>query len=380
MGQTLIQAGLYIHIPFCRAKCPYCDFYSVPYRLDQVTSYLEALKNEATLWSPYLKDYRFVTFYVGGGTPSLLSPGFYEILLDHLYGILSFEPYELTLEANPEGLSLDKLKEFRRLGFNRLSIGAQSFLDKGLRVLGRAHTVDDIKKAVVLARKAGFENLSLDIIFAWPGQRLKDLEKEISLAVSLNPEHISCYELTIEKNTVFGKLYQEGRLTILDEDTILEMYHLIEDYLSNNGYEHYEISNYAKPGWRCQHNLFYWEAKHYLGLGASAASYIGNVRYKNIGSLKTYIEALKARHLPAREEERLSKEARFREAVILGLRILQGISQKRLYKRFGIDIKGYYGKILENLIDRGLLEYVGDFLRLTKDGMLLANQVSSYLV
>ncbi len=380
MGQALIQAGLYVHIPFCKAKCPYCDFYSISNALDKSVPYLEALKTEVTLWARLLKNYRFVTFYVGGGTPSLLSPKFYEELLDHLYQILSFEPHELTIEANPESLSLRRLKEFRSLGINRLSIGAQSFLDKGLKALGRRHTVADIQKAVALARKAGFENLSLDIIFAWPGQKLKDLEKEISLAISLSPEHISCYELTIEKNTLFGKLYKEGKLNLPDENTILAMYHLIEEYLSSNGYEHYEISNYAKPGWHCKHNLFYWEAKPYLGIGPSGASYIENVRYKNLESLDVYIKALQSKNFPPREEEKLSKEERFREAVILGLRILQGISRKKLYKSFGFDIKRYYGETLENLVEKGFLEWAGDLLRFTKSGMLLANQVLSYLV
>ncbi len=379
MGQTL-EAALYLHVPFCRAKCPYCDFYSLPKALDKVPAYLKALKTEAKFWAPKLKGYRLVTFYAGGGTPSLLPPSFYEELFSYLAELFSLELGEVTLEANPEGLSLEQLKAYRSLGFNRLSLGAQSFQEKGLCALGRRHTVREIKEAVELARRAGFENLSLDLIFAWPGQTLKDLEEELKRAISLGPEHLSCYELTIEEGTPFGQLYTQGKLILPEEETVVSMYTLIEDFLIASGYEHYEISNYAKPGWRCQHNLFYWEAKPYLGLGPAAASYLDGVRYKNVEDLEAYLTALLSGKLPPREEECLSPEARFREAVILGLRLLEGVSRLRLLQEFGLDLKEYYGPVLEDLIKKELLEWAGDFLRLTKKGLLLANQVFSYLV
>ncbi len=379
MGQTL-EAALYLHVPFCRAKCPYCDFYSLPKALDKAPLYLKALKMEARLRAPELKKYRLVTFYAGGGTPSLLPPSFYEELFSFLAGLFPLEFKEVTLEANPEGLSLNQLKAYRSLGFNRLSLGAQSFQEKGLRALGRRHTVHEIEKAVELARRAGFENLSLDLIFAWPGQTLKDLEEELKKAVSFGPEHLSCYELTIEEGTPFGQLYAQGKLVLPEEETVVSMYSLIEDFLTASGYEHYEISNYAKPGWRCQHNLFYWQARPYLGLGPAAGSYLNGVRYKNIEDLEAYLTALLSGRLPPQEIERLSKEARFREAVILGLRLLEGVSRSRLFQEFGFDLKEYYGPVIEDLIKKGLLEWAGDFLKLSKKGLLLANQVLSYLV
>ncbi len=348
--------------------------------MDQAPVYLKALKTEARLRAPELKGYRLVTFYAGGGTPSLLPPSFYKELFSSLARYFSLKLREITLEANPEGLSLEQLKAYRALGFNRLSLGAQSLQEKGLRALGRRHTVREIEKAVDLARKAGFENLSLDLIFAWPGQRLEDLEEELKKAVSLGPEHLSCYELTIEEETPFGRLYAQGKLVLPEEETVVSMYTLIEGFLAAAGYEHYEISNYAKPGRRCQHNLFYWQAKPYIGLGPAAASYLNGVRDKNIEDLEAYLMALLSERLPPQGVERLSPEARFREAVILGLRLLEGISRSRLFREFGFDLKKYYGPVLEDLIKKGLLEWAGDFLRLSKKGLLLANQVLSYLV
>ena len=380
MGR-LEEAALYLHVPFCRSKCPYCDFYSEPGGVTAELSrrYLEAVKAEVSRRKEEVSGYLFVTFYAGGGTPSLLGPAFYEELLDFLSRELNFSPQELTLEANPEGLTLSLLKEFRRL-FDRLSLGAQSLLDEGLLALGRRHTVEEVFRAVDLSREAGFENLSLDLIFAWPGESLSAFARELKILASLSPEHVSCYELTLEPGTRFFRLHQEGRLRLPPEEEVVAMHHLAHEFLGEAGFEHYEISNFARPGFRCRHNLFYWEVRPYLGLGPGAASYLRGVRRKNEEDLAAYLESLAGGGLPPAEEERLGPEERFREAVILGLRLLEGVDLGELERRFGFEPRAYYGKRLLRLLEEGLLVLEGERLSLSERGRLLANVVFRELV
>ncbi len=380
MGR-LEEAALYLHVPFCRAKCPYCDFYSEPLvpSPSLVERFLAAVKKEVLLRIKEIAPYRYVTFYAGGGTPSLLPAEFYQELLHFIGSKLSFEPEELTLEANPEGLTLAQLKALRGV-FNRLSLGVQSLSERGLKVLGRRHSLKEAEEAVSLARLSGFENLSLDLIFGWPGQTREELSKELKRLIDLNPLHVSCYELTLEEGTKLYALYTSGKIDLPPEEEVVSMHQLIHDFLTAKGFEHYEISNYARPGYRCRHNLFYWQARPYLGLGPGAASYLNGVRSKNIENLEIYLESLEKGALPPRDEEKLSPEARFREAVILGLRLLEGIDPKALEHRFGYNVWHYYGKTLEKLIETGLLEFVQGKLRLTPKGRLLANVVFRELV
>ncbi len=375
------EAALYLHVPFCIAKCPYCDFYSIPLRpeKDLLERYLEALKKEIFFRREEIRSYRFVTFYAGGGTPSLLPPDFYRKLFDFLTKELSFSPVESTLEANPEGLDLKLLRVLREI-FNRLSIGAQSLLPEGLKALGRRHSVREVKKAFFAAREAGFSNIGLDFIFAWPGETLSHLKRELEELVALKPEHVSYYELTFEEGTLFYEALKRGELSSASEEEIVIMYDFIHSFLEGEGYEHYEISNFARPGFRCLHNLFYWKARPYLGLGPGAASYLGGRRSKNIEDLSAYFESLERGQLPPREEEVLSEEARFREAVILGLRLLEGIHLKEFEGRFRRDVIAYYGKRLESLVRAGLVEVADEKLRLTPRGRLLANVVFRELV
>ncbi len=379
MGQK-IEAALYLHVPFCQAKCLYCSFYSVPNALDLVPLYLKALREEIRLWTQRVSQYRFVTFYVGGGTPSLLEPSFYKEFLEVVSRELDFSPQECTIEANPEGLTLSKLKAYRELGFNRFSLGAQSLDPRGLKILSRRHQIRDILQAIDLACRSGFENISLDLIFAWPGQDLKTLREELKSLLSLGIPHLSFYELTFEPGT---RLYHEmlaGRISPLPEEEIVEMYYLIHQELEKKGFSHYEISNYARPGYQAKHNLFYWQARPFLGLGPAAASDVLGTRYKNISDLKSYLKALRQGVFPPREEERLSLEARFREAVVLGLRLLEGVSAPELKQRFGYDLRLYYGENLDFLIRAGFLEWKGDYLCFTFPGLLVANQIQARLV
>ncbi|NPB10002.1 MAG: radical SAM family heme chaperone HemW [Thermodesulfobacteria bacterium] len=374
-----MRAGLYLHVPFCRRKCPYCDFFSLPVSDPPVEEYLRALKKELELRREELEGLVFTTFYVGGGTPSLLPPWFYEELFSFLAGRLSFAPEERTLEANPEGLTPSLLKEYRLL-FNRLSLGAQSFSPEGLRVLGRLHTVEQTKEAVLRAQEAGFQNLSLDLIFAWPGQTVEMLAREIEEALSLAPEHLSCYELTVEPGTPFEQAFRRGTLRKPREEEILAMFSLLWERLAAAGFEHYEISNYARPGRRCLHNLFYWRAEPYLGLGAGAASFLGGRRTKNLEDLKGYLSALEQGRRPVGEEEELDSEALFREAVVLGLRLREGVLRRELRERFGFDLAQYYAREIPFLEARGLVHWDGERLRLTARGLLLANVVFRELV
>ncbi len=370
-----MEAALYLHVPFCRRKCPYCDFYSVTEPPDEEI-YLEALFTEARLWREHLpEDPVFVTFYAGGGTPSLLSPDFYGRLLEGLGRIFKLRPEELTLEANPEGLTLERLSAYRRVGFNRLSLGLQSLLEKGLKALGRAHTVEEGLRSVETARAAGFENLSLDFIFGWPGQGLKDLEEELAAVSRLSPEHLSYYELTPEEGTPLYQALRGGSLRLPGEDLLVEMHRLIHERLEAAGFRHYEISNYARPGRECRHNLFYWRARPYLGLGPAGASFLGRRRFRNPENLREYLKALKGGRLPALLEETLSPEAAFREAVFLHLRLSEGVRREEFRRRFGRDPFRVFSREIQELKRAGLIEVGEEGFRLTFRGRLLANQV-----
>ncbi len=373
MGATESKSfALYLHIPFCRRKCPYCDFYSVTEVISE-DRYLSALERELELWLEVLPaEAEFVTFYAGGGTPSLCSPKFYGKLFEKLSRRLKFRPKELTLEANPEGLSLQRLKEYASAGFNRISVGVQSLTERGLRILGRLHGVKQAVSAVQWATDAGFETVSVDLIYAWPTQTLKELERELELVLALRPHHISCYELTYEKGTPLEKALREGRLKPLSEDEVITMFDLIRESLSS--YEHYEVSNYASLGRRCLHNLFYWKAKPYLGLGASASSFFCRRRWKN-PDLKTYLTKLEEGVLPAFLEEELDEEAALREAVVLGLRLLEGVDLEELKRRFGVDPSFSFKDEVRRLKALGLLEEHGSRIRVTDKGLLLLSQV-----
>ncbi|MBX6422763.1 radical SAM family heme chaperone HemW [Thermosulfurimonas sp. F29] len=375
-----MEAALYLHVPFCRGKCPYCDFYSVTEPPDE-SLYLSAVLAEVRLWRERIpRKTVFVTFYAGGGTPSLLSPDFYARLFEELSRLLSFSPVELTLEANPEGLSLKRLEGYLRAGFNRLSLGLQSLQPEGLLALGRRHGPEEARAAVEAARRAGFENLSLDFIFGWPGETPAHLQKDLDEALRLAPEHLSWYELTPEEGTPLFRALAEGRVRLPGEEVLVDMHRTIHERLTGEGFEHYEISNYARPGRRCLHNLFYWKALPYLGLGPAAASFLGKRRYRNPEDLKTYLSTVRSGTLAARLEEVLSPEEALREAVILSLRLSEGVRRKEFRRRFGRDPLESFSKEIKDLERKGLVEADEEGFRLTFAGRLLANQVQLHFV
>lgn len=331
--------GIYIHVPFCKSRCKYCDFYSTTL-LDLREQYVEALLKEieqvrsGQLAYPPLGGWGGSTIYFGGGTPSLLEVGQIETILTALRNPLLTSPegeeqVEITLEANPGDLTLEKLQALHAIGINRLSMGIQSFQDELLRTIGRRHTAAQAIEAVQMARQAGFDNLSIDLMYGLPGQTEAQWHADIEQALALRPEHISCYCLSYEEGTVLTRMLEQGEIEEVDDDTANRMYDYLCEQLKAHGYKHYEVSNFALPSRHSRHNSSYWNNTPYIGLGAGAHSYDGTRRYWNIGDIRAYIAAMNGNGDKAAicEAELLTDEDRHTEAVMLGLRTSDGIDK-----------------------------------------------------
>lgn len=360
------KLAIYVHIPFCKQKCKYCDFTSFANLESRVSQYVTALLKEIREYSSAKKGYIVTSVYFGGGTPSFID----ENLIEKIYNEIKDnyvlnDDIEVTIEANPGTISSEKLKKYHDIGFNRISFGVQSLSDKLLKEIGRVHTASDAIEGFYMARDAGFTNISLDLMFGLPNQTLKDVEDTLDGFIRLNPEHISTYSLKVEENTTFGKLQSKGKLTLPSDEVERGMYYLIKEKLKNAGYEHYEISNFGKIGFESRHNTAYWERQAYLGFGLGASSCFNEVRFKNTDDFDKYINDFK-KNIEGREV--LSEEVINSEKIILGLRMLKGISKEYLvYDRWRASAK--------KLINLGLLEEKGEILRLTDRGLDLANQV-----
>ncbi|MBQ8632365.1 MAG: oxygen-independent coproporphyrinogen III oxidase [Lachnospiraceae bacterium] len=371
--------GLYIHIPFCVQKCKYCDFLSAP--ADDATKkrYADALCKEITGYKELTKDYELATIYFGGGTPSILDVSLTEQILTTVRNCFDVnQAAEVTLEVNPGTASLEKLKHYKELGINRLSIGVQSAKEKELTLLGRIHTFEDAKQTVLWAREAGFTNISLDLMSALPNQSLEDYKENVEAVLALNPEHISSYSLIVEEGTPFYGQYAEGapkEPELPDEETDRAMYAYTKERLVQAGYHQYEISNYAKPGFESRHNSSYWIGTEYLGVGLGASSLFTNARYHNETDLLSYMEEAEAGQDVRREIERLVPEEQMEEFMILGLRMMRGVSRAEFQKRFGTPIETVYGNALKKLERQGLLALGGDSISLTDTGIDVSNQV-----
>jgi oxygen-independent coproporphyrinogen-3 oxidase len=375
-----MKIGLYLHLPFCKKKCPYCDFFSVE-ELPQEDLYLKALLKELELLSKFLEKYfqekriTIETFYAGGGTPSLFSPFFYERLFESLSQTFEFSPIELTLEANPESLTFKKAKNYKAVGFNRISLGIQTFQKRGLKFLQRIHSPKESISAIEGALKAGFENISLDFIYGWVGQGVKSLEKDLKLALTFKIKHLSFYELTLYPGTPFYKKFGKNP-SFLREKRLLKLYSFLRNYLYNQGFFQYEISNYARPGFEAKHNLKYWKIEPYLGIGAGAVSRIGNLRFENTKKLKEYFEKLlEKKVLPHRLIEKLDNFEFAKEYLFMGLRLVEGINLSKL-NTLGYTIEKGALFLLEK---RGYLKISKDSLSLSEKGMSLHNQVVKFL-
>jgi oxygen-independent coproporphyrinogen-3 oxidase len=375
--------ALYVHVPFCRAKCAYCDFNSYAGQERLIPRYVDALLLEATHWSQSGRVSRLDTVYFGGGTPSLLPADQMTRLVKGLRRRFDVTAgAEMSMEANPESVDLAHLRTLRELGVNRLSIGVQSFDDTELRFLGRIHDAARAEAAFLAAREAGFQNVSLDLIFGLPGQSLAQWQPTLEEAIALAPDHLSLYALTIEDGTPLAARIQRGECPEPDPDLQADIYVWSSERLAGAGYEQYEISNWSRPGRSCRHNLTYWRCEPYLGLGAGAHSYVDGYRFANIRNPRKYIDAVFAQE-PSSEAapawtgsfEPPDFERDLSDALILGLRLNSGISLDAASQRFAVDVRKRYSDEIVKLEKLGLLELTDERMRLTDRGRLLGNEV-----
>jgi oxygen-independent coproporphyrinogen-3 oxidase len=377
--------SVYVHVPFCRAKCGYCDFNSYARQERLIPAYVDALLREATFWAERGVVGSVDTLYFGGGTPSLLPVAETERVVDGLRRLFAVAgDAEITSEANPESASVEWLRAVRRLGVNRLSLGVQSFDDRELHVLGRIHDAALAEKAYRSARDTGFDSVNIDLIFGLPDQTLPQWRRSLEKAVALEPDHLSLYALTLEDGTPLAGSVTRGECPGPDNDAQAEMYTWSSACLAAAGYEQYEISNWAKPGHRCRHNLTYWHAEPYLGLGAGAHSYVDGCRLANERRPGRYIELVDESAdaksdpwaLPHVESfEAPDAEREMSDAIILGLRLTEGVSLDTLGRRFGVNVGDRFGEEITKLTGLGLLESVDGRVRLTERGRLLGNEV-----
>lgn len=370
---------LYIHIPFCVRKCAYCDFLSFPETERTQEQYVEKLVEEIRGQGAGFQDYCVTSIFLGGGTPSILSAELVRDLFEALYQSFDIAvDAEITIEANPGTLTMEKLYMYRTCGINRISIGLQSADDEELKTLGRIHCYDDFLKSFQRARQAGFTNINVDLMSALPGQTVQSWKTTLRKVMMLKPEHISAYSLIIEEGTPFYERYHADQSVFPDEEMDREMYHLTKDIMSAQGFERYEISNYAKPGYECRHNIGYWTGVDYLGLGLGASSYTYGYRYHNVTDLDEYLRLdLTETGAAARDIQKLSQKEQIEEFMFLGLRMMKGVSGSTFFERFGLNLWSIYGDIFEGLEKQGLLEIRKPDVRLTELGIDVSNMVLS---
>lgn len=379
--QLLDTASLYLHIPFCHTRCHYCDFNTYAGIMPLREPYIRALLTEIMLAGKMAqrqdgKPRRSRTIFFGGGTPSLLRVSQVSRLLNACFSSFSVDKdAEITLEANPGTLTQAQLEGLRKEGINRLSMGAQSFDTHLLKTLGRIHSPDDISQAVQQARAAGFTSINLDLMFGLPEQTMQHWRETLEQALELHPEHFSLYSLIVEEGTPFYTWVHEGRITPGDEDLCADMYEYADDLLQRVGYVNYEISNWALPGHYSRHNLTYWQNLPYIGMGAGAYSSFSGRRFSNEREPLEYIKILKTQRLPEVESETIGCEQAMSETAFLALRTAMGLHLPTFEQRFTIPFKQFVGDRLAIVEDAGLLEYEGEWLRLSKRGRLLGNEV-----
>lgn len=379
--------GIYIHIPFCRQKCFYCDFPSFAGKERMIGPYLEALEQEMgqvrqRLWdrgeAVFGSDGKLApgTIYIGGGTPTVLEtvalPDVFYLLQKH---IDVEHAGEITIEANPGTVDGEKLRLLHGFGINRLSLGVQSFDDGCLKAIGRIHSGQEAAEAVAEAQDAGFANISVDLMYGLPGQDMNMLRESVETALSLGVQHISIYGLQLEEGTVFDKLHQQGKLVLPSDELTEEMYDYITAFLPERGYYRYEISNFALPGYESRHNLSYWQDVPYLGFGSGAHSYWGDCRYQNPARIEVYMEEVFQGRAMCHVEEKITEKAHMEEFCFLALRTAEGISVRRFAAVFGRDVHEVYGEAIGRLVEKGLLLEDRERLCLSPLGMKYGNQV-----
>ena len=366
----------YVHIPFCTQICYYCDFSKVFIKNQPVDSYLEHLLEEFRSYD--IQKLR--TLYIGGGTPTALSAPQLEVLLDGLTKNLDLSVLEeLTIEANPGDLDADKIAVLRHSPVNRVSLGVQTFDDKMLKKIGRSHLEKDIYENIDRLKLAGFDNISIDLIYALPGQTMNQVKENVAKAISLDIPHMSLYSLILENHTVFMNRMRRGKLPLPKEELEAEMFEYIIAELERAGFEHYEISNFSKTGFESRHNLMYWDNAEYYGIGAGASGYVNGVRYKNHGPIRHYLNAVEAGNARITEEH-LSQREQMEEEMFLGLRKKSGVSMTRFEEKFGRSFDGLYGEIIRDLVQQGLMKIDSDRVRMTKRGLFLGDTVAERFI
>ena len=366
----------YVHIPFCTQICYYCDFSKVFIKNQPVDSYLEHLIEEYDSYD--IKKLR--TLYIGGGTPTALSAPQLAFLLEKLTDKLDLSYLEeLTIEANPGDLDQEKIAVLKDSPVNRVSLGVQTFNDRMLKQIGRSHSEKDIYDNIANLKKAGFDNISIDLIYALPKQTMEDVKTNVAKAIALDIPHMSLYSLILENHTVFMNRMRRGKLPLPKEDLEAEMFDYIIAELEKAGFEHYEISNFSKPGFESRHNLMYWNNAEYYGIGAGASGYVDGVRYKNHGPIRHYLQAVEAGNARV-QEEMLTLKEKMEEEMFLGLRKKSGVSKKRFEEKFGISFEDQYGDIVSELTEQGLLVPDRDIVRMTKQGLFLGDTVAEKFI
>ncbi|HEL0066015.1 TPA: oxygen-independent coproporphyrinogen III oxidase [Streptococcus equi subsp. zooepidemicus] len=366
----------YVHIPFCTQICYYCDFSKVFIKNQPVDAYLEALIKE-------FESYQInslKTLYIGGGTPTAITAKQLDYLLSHLQQHLQLDQLEeFTIEANPGDLTEDKIAVLGQSAVNRISLGVQTFNDKQLKQIGRSHTEAQIYTTIASLKEAGFQNMSIDLIYALPGQTIQQVKENVAKALALDIPHLSLYSLILEHHTVFMNKMRRGKLQLPTEDLEAEMFEYIISEMEANGFEHYEISNFTKPGFESRHNLMYWNNDEYFGCGAGASGYLNGIRYRNRVPIQHYLKAVVDGNARLSEEV-LTKEEMMEEELFLGLRKKSGVSVSRFQEKFGLSFESRYGSVVRELQAQGLLVKDKDFVRMTKKGLFLGDSVAEKFI
>ncbi|MCD7937138.1 MAG: radical SAM family heme chaperone HemW [Tannerellaceae bacterium] len=373
------MAGLYIHIPFCAKRCIYCDFFSNT-DMSYKERFLDAVIREMELRKKFLPESTLQTIYLGGGTPSQLSPGDLKQLLNAVYTHFEVsDEAELTLEVNPDDLTENFVEGLTKLPFNRVSMGIQSFQEKDLKFLNRRHTSGQAMEAVTRLQKSGLSNISIDLIYGLPGQTFIEWEENIQQALSLDVPHISAYHLMYEEGTVLYQLKEKGMIRHIEEEQSLKAFNHLINRLTDAGFIHYEISNFAKPGFISRHNSSYWQSIPYLGLGPSAHSYNGRQRDWNVASLSSYLEGIE-KGVPQTEGEILDTVTAYNDAIITGLRTMWGVNLSRIAALYGEKLAGYCRKEAQPFLNNKLLTLQKDTLTLTREGLFISDTIMSGLL
>lgn len=368
------MAGLYIHIPFCKQRCSYCAFYSTTlYNIRD--RYVDALCKELTIRKEYAGCETIETIYFGGGTPSTLSMEQLQKICDTIYATYKVsDTPEVTIECNPDDLTPKFLAQLRSLPFNRISMGVQSFNDAQLKRLGRRHNADKAREAVHNAREAGYKNISIDLIFALPGSTLTEWEHDLYSAIALSPDHLSAYNLTYEDGTPLHRALERGDFAELSEEENIEQFQMLIAKLKEAGYNHYEISNFAKPGCESRHNSSYWNDTPYIGCGAAAHSYNGTSRQWNIANIEEYIKGIENSE-PSFEVEKLTEEERYNDTILTRLRTAKGIPLTWMKEKFSAELNSYMSRVAEKEIALGNMKQENEYLSLTEKGIFISDAV-----